>query len=114
MRTIDDNPTTPASGIDGVSVRLATPIDAAAVERVAQRDSRKAPRAPLLVAEVGEEIVAARSLGDGEVVADPFSPTAAAVEMLATWAAHIEPRRRPARRRPAALAHWRRRGYAHA
>lgn len=65
-----------------ITVRPARPADASALLRVAERDSRPLPAEPLLVAECESELVAAISLGDGAVVADPFRPTAEIVELL--------------------------------
>jgi hypothetical protein len=63
-------------------IRLADAADTAALQRVAERDSRPLPEGDLLVALVGGEIRAALSLGSGESIADPFHPTAALVELL--------------------------------
>jgi hypothetical protein len=66
-----------------VTIRRATAQDAAAVERLAELDSRRAPRGTVLLAEVDHEPWAAISLEDGAVVADPFRRTADLVELLA-------------------------------
>jgi hypothetical protein len=97
-----------------VSVRLASRADAGAVEWVAQRDATHPPQGPLVVAEVDGRILAARSLADGEVVADPFSRTAHLLEILELWAGRLEPRpvvRDHAGRRR--LVPRRQQGYAH-
>ena len=65
-----------------VTVRLAAPDDAAALERLAQLDSATLPAAPLLIGERAEHPVAALSLSDGAIVADPFVPTADVVALL--------------------------------
>lgn len=65
-----------------VTVRLATEADASAIARLAGRDTRPVPAAPLLLATCGDEVVAALSLRDGAVVADPFRRTAEIVELL--------------------------------
>ena len=67
---------------DAITIRSAGPADAPAVARVAALDSRPAPAWPVLVAQVGGEIVAAAPLDGGPVVADPFRPTAAIVDLL--------------------------------
>src|SRR4051794_21356051 len=67
---------------DTVVVRRATAFDAAAITRLAKLDSRPLPRGTLLVAELDDGPVAALSLDDGAVVADPFRPTADLVELL--------------------------------
>jgi hypothetical protein len=65
-----------------VTIRYAFPDDARALVRLATLDSREAPSAPVLLAEVEGELWAALSLTDGAVVADPFRRTAALVELL--------------------------------
>ena len=65
-----------------VTLRLANAGDAAALERVAQRDSAPLPPAPHLVALREGRIDAAISLATGVVVADPFRPTADLCELL--------------------------------
>lgn len=65
-----------------VSLRPAHDGDREQLIRVAQRDSAPVPPEPLLVADLDGEVRAAISLADGSVIADPFHPTAALVEML--------------------------------
>jgi hypothetical protein len=65
-----------------VTIRADQATDRAALRRVAQRDSRPIPGGELLVAEVDGEIQAAIALATGEVIADPFRPTAELVRML--------------------------------
>lgn len=65
-----------------VTIRRAAPGDAAAVQRLAELDSRRAPHGTVLLAEVGPELLAAVSLDDGHTVADPFRPTADLVALL--------------------------------
>jgi hypothetical protein len=65
-----------------VSIRLASASDAAALRRVAGRDTRPLPGGDLLVAVVGGEVRAALSLSNGESVADPFHPTTGLLELL--------------------------------
>jgi hypothetical protein len=66
-----------------IVIRGASPADAAALRRVAERDSRAVPDGQLLLAEVDGETQAAIALATGEVIADPFRPTAELVQMLA-------------------------------
>jgi len=56
------------------------------VRRVAERDSRVLPAGELLIAEVDGELRAALSLTTGDIVADPFQPTADVVALLRTRA----------------------------
>ena len=65
-----------------VTIRRATWADARAIERVAQRDSRRLPEGEVLVAEVDGEVIAAKQVGTGETIADPFRSTESVVRML--------------------------------
>ena len=66
-----------------ISLRLSTNSDRPALLRLAALDSAPAPHGSAVVAEVGGEIVAARSLGThGHTVADPFRETEYARELL--------------------------------
>jgi hypothetical protein len=65
-----------------VTLRFAFPDDSAAVARLAALDSSEPPAMPALLCEVGGELFVALSLADGSVVADPFQPTVALVELL--------------------------------
>jgi hypothetical protein len=66
-----------------LSMRLALPEDAKALERLAALDSTRAPRGVVLIAEVDGEPWAAISLDDGHLAADPFRPTAELTLQLA-------------------------------
>jgi hypothetical protein len=59
---------------DACAIRPATAADARALARVAALDSQRPLAAPVLLAEEGGVAVAAISLADGRVVADPFRP----------------------------------------
>jgi hypothetical protein len=72
-----------------VTIRYAFPDDARALVRLATLDSREAPSAPVLLAEVDGELWAALSLTDGAVVADPFRRTTALVELLGARARQL-------------------------
>jgi hypothetical protein len=65
-----------------LSVRLATTADAPALERLAELDQKAQPSAPVLIGSLMARPVAALSLVDGGVVADPFTPTCDLVELL--------------------------------
>jgi hypothetical protein len=58
-----------------VTMRMALPSDADALERLAELDSTHVPAEPVLVAEVGGDLWAAISLDDNHLVGDPFRPT---------------------------------------
>ncbi|HVW18199.1 MAG TPA: hypothetical protein VHB30_08110, partial [Solirubrobacteraceae bacterium] len=68
--------------IDDIVLRAARAADESAVRRLALLDSSRPLRGDVLVAEVGGHPVAAVSLADGRVVADPFERTADAVALL--------------------------------
>jgi hypothetical protein len=86
-----------------VTVRLAKAADWPALRRVAELDSAILPSAPMLVAERDGRLLAALSLGDRAVVADPFVPTADVVALLELRARQIA---REARRRPGRALAW--------
>jgi hypothetical protein len=69
------------------------------VRALAQRDSRLVPAGMLLVAEVDGQVRAVLSLDTGEVVADPFVPSAALVDLLRTRARQLTCGAPPRRRR---------------
>jgi len=66
----------------GLTVRLATGADGPALTRLAELDEAAAPAGPVLVGVVMQRPVAALSLEDGRVIADPFTPTGDLVELL--------------------------------
>ena len=67
---------------DVVVIRPAHDTDIAALHDLAELDSAAPLTGPVLVAVVDGRPWAALSLGDGRVIADPFIPTAGAVELL--------------------------------
>ena len=74
---------TGSEAVESIAVRMRGPADQPELERVAGLDSALAPRGSrTLGAEVGGLLVAALTLDDGSVIADPFRPSAAAVELL--------------------------------
>jgi hypothetical protein len=99
------------SAANAVTLRFALPADAEAIDRLAQLDSRRAPRGAVLVAEVGGEPWAALSLDDQHMVADPFRPTSELTALLVERARQL---RRAARGRTHTLPRvWPRAGYDH-
>ena len=76
----------------GIHIRPSRPGDARRLVRLAQLDSSHVPAAPLLLAFEDGELRAAVSLASGEVIADPFFPSARLVELLAI---DDRPTRRP-------------------
>ena len=65
-----------------VTIRLERAADHAGILRLAQRDSAPLPPAPRLLAVRGGSIEAVLSLRSGDIVANPFEPTADLVELL--------------------------------
>ncbi|MDQ3936552.1 MAG: hypothetical protein M3340_18175 [Actinomycetota bacterium] len=65
-----------------VSIRRALPEDAAALLRLAALDSERPLAGSVLLAEADGEPLAALSLSDGRVVADPFRSTEPLVALL--------------------------------
>jgi len=78
-----------SDGYDAVTVRLADECDDSALRRLAVRDGAAELREPILVAEAGGRMLAARSLADGRAVADPLGHTAQLAELLALRAVHL-------------------------
>jgi hypothetical protein len=72
-----------------LTIRPANGDDAAALRRLAVLDDGREPAGRVLVAEEDGQLVAAMSVDDGNVVADPFEPTAAAVALLKARAAAL-------------------------
>jgi hypothetical protein len=66
-----------------VVIRAARGSDGPALRRLAALDSAELPAGELLLAESGDEVVAAMSVDTGAKVADPFRRTADVVDLLA-------------------------------
>ena len=81
-----------------ITLRLGLPADLAALERLAQLDSRQLPPGPHLLAERDGRIDAAISLVTSEQIADPFRRTA---ELCALLRCHAGGERVAAERDPA-------------
>lgn len=82
-----------------ITVRVLGDSDEAALRRLAGRDSSPVPAGRLLGAEVGDALVAAVSLDEGRVLADPFHATRPAVEMLRVRARQLKAASGPSRLR---------------
>jgi hypothetical protein len=88
MTTPNDHP---------LALRVARDDDGPALRRLAALDSAPPLQGQILLALVDDVAVAATSLSDGRVVANPFLPTADTVTLLSLRASQLsEP---PARRR---------------
>ena len=96
-----------ASAVDVIAIRRATDDDRRTLDRLSALDSAPPLSGPALLAFLDGQPCAALSLADGRVVADPFHPTADAVELLRARAAHLAAER-PARRRLTRLPRTRR------
>jgi hypothetical protein len=89
---------------DPVTLRFAAPEDHRELKRLADLDSASLPADPLLVGERAGQPIAALSLADGAVVANPFVASADVVAMLRLRALQLRRAqasgRRTRRRRP--------------
>ena len=73
----------------GLTVRLATHADAPALRHLSELEQTSTPAEPLLLGVVMQRPVAALSLRDGRVIADPFTPTADVIELLSLRARQL-------------------------
>ena len=90
-----------SSATPAAAVTFAHPDDAAALRRLAELDDAPELAGEILVAMIDGEAVAALSLDDGRVVANPFVLTSDAVELLRGSATGLTGRRRRRRWRSA-------------
>jgi hypothetical protein len=65
-----------------VTIRRLGEADLARVLRLAELDSAVTPPAPLMGVEVEGKLLAAGSIPTGQIIADPFRPTAGLREVL--------------------------------
>jgi hypothetical protein len=76
VREVDLVPAAPSNGSrDSVTIRRSAPGDGPALERLSRLDDKRLPRGAYVVAERGDEIVAAAPLGGGATLANPFMLT---------------------------------------
>jgi hypothetical protein len=80
-----------------LTVRLGVAADWPALRHLAELDSATAPPAPLLIGERNGRLLAALSLENGAVVANPFAPTADVVALLELRARQLGREGRPGR-----------------
>ncbi len=73
-----------------IILQQATAAKDAALRELAQLDSARPVSRPALMAVVDDKLLAAISLCDGRVVADPFSETEAAVALLRVRASSLQ------------------------
>ena len=88
VRGADTAPMTTSSTLH---LRRATALDEQALRELAALDSARPLTGDVLLAEVGFAVVAALSLSDGRVVADPLKPTADVVCVLRARAGSARP-----------------------
>jgi hypothetical protein len=96
-----------AGDAPSVTIRYARPDDALALLDLADLDSSHAPAGIVIVAEVGGQLWAARSLDDGHAIADPFRPSGELSFLLAERARQVQAAAAPREgrfHRPRALA----------
>ena len=77
-------------------IRVARPDDRPALDDLAARDSRPRLQGEALIAELDGVVVAALSLRDGRLVADPWKPTAVIGDQLRLRASSITATTAPA------------------
>jgi hypothetical protein len=91
-----------AATAPSVSLRLAGVEDEQVIRDLAALDDARTPQGDVLLALIDRQAVAALSLRDGHVVANPFVHTEDAVALLRLRGRHVSSRR-PRRRRPFGL-----------
>jgi hypothetical protein len=89
-----------------VVIRRATAAEAPVVEQLAALDSSRAPRGDVLLALVDGAPWAALSVADGHAVANPFRPSAEAVDLLRIRAAQLRDEAPAGRRRAVRRVLW--------
>lgn len=80
-------------------IRRLGAADGAALRRLGELEGREAPRGRLLGAFLEDRLIAVVSAAGGESLADPFVPSAEAVELLRLRAEQMRGRRRARGRR---------------
>jgi hypothetical protein len=73
-----------------IILQQATAAEDAALRELSQLDSARTVSRPALMAVVDDKLLAAISLRDGRVVADPFAETEAAVVLLRVRASTLQ------------------------
>lgn len=82
---------TPSGAEREVRIRSLAGADASELRALAERDTARMPNGAVVGAERDGRLLAAISLSSGEVVADPFHPTADLVALLRLRAGQIIP-----------------------
>ena len=86
---IEPSPAEHASRAQTIALRIAAPDEGAVVTRLAALDDARALDGQVLLAVADGEPIAALSLDDGRVVANPFVCTADAVALLRVRERHL-------------------------
>jgi hypothetical protein len=73
-----------------ITIRAASPQDAAAIARLGVLDGHRLPAGEQLVAEAGGRILAAAEITSGATIADPFRPTAGVARLVALRAEQLQ------------------------
>jgi hypothetical protein len=74
-----------------LTVRLATSADRPAIARLAELEQAPAPEGAVLLGVVMQQPIAALSLSDGRVLADPYHPSKDVVELMRLRARQLAP-----------------------
>lgn len=90
-----------------LTIRRSGVADLGALAALAALDGARAPREPMLVAEADGRLLAAVPFMSGRAIADPFEPTAAAVDLLELRARQIRAAADGSRERPGLLGRLR-------
>jgi len=80
--------------MNALTIRMATPFDADALNQLAELDSHEPLRGSVMVAEVGGDLWAALSLDDYAIVSDPFRPAGEVAWLLVERARQLRTNRR--------------------
>ncbi len=97
--TVPPSAAAAAAGAPAIDLRIAAPHERQLVERLVILDEATPLDGPVLLALVDGRAVAALSLLDGRVVADPFVATRDAITLLRLRARHLRIAREGRRRR---------------
>jgi hypothetical protein len=97
--SVKHSPTTEIHA-EAIGIRRLGDEDLAAVERLAQLESRRPPEGTLLGVEIEGRLLAALSLASGESIADPFSRSGELRALLELRAAQLRRRENGRRRLP--------------
>jgi hypothetical protein len=87
-----------------VTLRFGAARDENSLARLAALDSKEPPTQPVLLAEVDGQLLAALTLSDGCVIADPFHPTLDLIALLRARACQLNGHSRT--RRGGRLRFW--------